>query len=94
MVAEQNTMPGRRAASTCSCRWRTRSRSLIQFVAFDLGATIAYWSRDPKKIIPNLVEVRPTYFPSVPRIFEKIYTMATATWPRTGSSSTRRSSWA
>jgi long-chain acyl-CoA synthetase len=49
---------------------------LIQFVTFDLGGTIAYWEKDPQKIIPNLLEVRPTYFPSVPRIFEKIYTLA------------------
>jgi len=51
---------------------------LIQFVAMDLGATIAYWEKDPLKIVPNLSEVRPTYFPSVPRIFEKIYTQATS----------------
>ncbi len=51
---------------------------LIQFIAIDLGATIAYWEKDPLKIIPNLSEVKPTYFPSVPRIFEKIYTQATA----------------
>ena len=46
---------------------------LVQLGSFDLGATIAYWERDPLKIVPNLAEVRPTYFPSVPRIFEKIY---------------------
>jgi long-chain acyl-CoA synthetase len=51
---------------------------LIQFVSIDLGSTIAYWEKDPQKIIPNLMEVKPTYFPSVPRIFEKIYTLATA----------------
>jgi long-chain acyl-CoA synthetase len=51
---------------------------LIQFVAIDLGAAIAYWEKDPLKIVPNLSEVKPTYFPSVPRIFEKIYTQATA----------------
>ena len=51
---------------------------LIQLGTFDLGATLAYWERDPLKIIPNLAEVKPTYFPSVPRIFEKIYTAATA----------------
>jgi long-chain acyl-CoA synthetase len=50
---------------------------LIQFVALDIGGTIAYWEKDAKKIIPNLMEVKPTYFPSVPRIFEKIYTLAT-----------------
>ena len=49
---------------------------LIQFVAFDIGSAIAYWEKDPQKIIPNLMEVRPTYFPSVPRIFEKIFTLA------------------
>ena len=51
---------------------------LIQFIAMDLGATIAYWEKDPLKIVPNLSEVQPTYFPSVPRIFEKVYTLATS----------------
>jgi long-chain acyl-CoA synthetase len=51
---------------------------LIQLGSFDLGATLAYWERDPLKIMPNLSELKPTYFPSVPRIFEKIYTMATS----------------
>jgi len=51
---------------------------LVQFVAIDLGATIAYWEKEPLKIVPNLSELKPTYFPSVPRIFEKIYTQATA----------------
>ncbi|MGI8440769.1 MAG: AMP-dependent synthetase/ligase [Thermoleophilaceae bacterium] len=51
---------------------------LTQFVVIDLGGTIAYWERDPLKIVPNLSEVRPSFFPSVPRIFEKIYTTATS----------------
>jgi long-chain acyl-CoA synthetase len=51
---------------------------LIQFAAIDLGASIAYWEKDPQKIVPNLMELRPTFFPSVPRIFEKIYTLATS----------------
>jgi long-chain acyl-CoA synthetase len=51
---------------------------LIQFVVIDLGAILAYWEKDPQKIIPNLMEVKPTYFPSVPRIFEKLYTLARA----------------
>jgi long-chain acyl-CoA synthetase len=51
---------------------------LIQFVALDLGGSIAYWEKDPQKIVPNLVEIKPTYFPSVPRMFEKIYTLATS----------------
>jgi long-chain acyl-CoA synthetase len=51
---------------------------LIQFVVIDLGAVLTYWEKDPQKIIPNLMEVKPTYFPSVPRIFEKLYTLARA----------------
>ncbi len=57
---------------------------LIQFGTFALGASLAYWERDPLKIIPNLQEVKPTYFPSVPRIFEKIYTAATAAVEKEG----------
>ncbi len=57
---------------------------LIQFGSFDLGATIAYWERDPLKILPNLAELKPTYFPSVPRIFEKIYTTATSAMEKEG----------
>jgi long-chain acyl-CoA synthetase len=49
---------------------------LVAFTAIDIGATIAFWEKDPQKIVPNLMEVKPTYFPSVPRIFEKIYTLA------------------
>ena len=54
---------------------------LIELGAIDVGATIAYWERDPQKILPNLAEVQPTYFPSVPRIFEKIYALAVASTP-------------
>ena len=41
-----------------------------------VGATIAYFGGDTKQIIPELMEVKPTYLPSVPRIFEKLYTLA------------------
>jgi long-chain acyl-CoA synthetase len=57
---------------------------LIQLLSFDLGGNIAYWERDPLKIIPNLTEVKPDYFPSVPRIFEKIYTAATSEVEKSG----------
>ena len=49
---------------------------LIQLLTFDVGGTIAYFGGDPKAIVPELAETKPTYFPSVPRIFEKIYTLA------------------
>jgi long-chain acyl-CoA synthetase len=54
---------------------------LIQLVNVDVGTTIAYWGRDPTKIVADLQEVRPTYLPSVPRIFEKIYTLAMSSQP-------------
>jgi long-chain acyl-CoA synthetase len=57
---------------------------LIQLGSFDLGATLAYWERDPLKIMPNLSELKPTYFPSVPRIFEKIYTAANSGMEKEG----------
>jgi long-chain acyl-CoA synthetase len=67
---------------------------LIQFLSFSLGGTLAYWERDPLKIVPNLSEVRPTYFPSVPRIFEKIYTAATAAVEQEGGLKKRVFDWA
>ena len=51
---------------------------LIQLLAIDLGSTIAYFGGDTKQIVVELNEVHPTYLPSVPRIFEKIYTLVTA----------------
>jgi long-chain acyl-CoA synthetase len=51
---------------------------LVQLGAWDTGTTIAYWGGDPKQIIPELAQVQPTYLPSVPRIFEKLYGLVTA----------------
>src|SRR5207249_607529 len=51
---------------------------LIQLLTIEVGGTIAYWTGNTSKIIPELAETRPTYFPSVPRIFEKLYTLVTA----------------
>jgi long-chain acyl-CoA synthetase len=52
---------------------------LIELIAIDLGGTIAYWGGDPKGIVGELMAVKPHYLPSVPRIFEKIYTLVTST---------------
>ena len=49
---------------------------LVQLAAFALGSTLAYYGGDTKQIVPELLEVKPTYLPSVPRVFEKIYTLA------------------
>ena len=49
---------------------------LVQLGAVDSGTAIAYYGGDVKAIIGELMEVKPTYLPSVPRIFEKLYTLA------------------
>jgi len=49
---------------------------LIQLGSFDMGTTIAYFGGDTKQIVAELMEVQPTYLPSVPRVFEKVYTLA------------------
>jgi len=51
---------------------------LIQLGILDLGATLVYFGGDPKQIIVEVSEIKPTYLPSVPRIFEKLYTLVTA----------------
>ncbi|MGZ8632587.1 MAG: AMP-dependent synthetase/ligase [Solirubrobacteraceae bacterium] len=54
---------------------------VIQLVNFDIGATIAYFGGDSTQIVPEIQQVQPTYLPSVPRIFEKIYTLALSSQP-------------
>ena len=51
---------------------------LIEVGALYLGGTLAYCSGDTKMIVPEIQETQPDYVPSVPRIFEKIYGLATA----------------
>jgi long-chain acyl-CoA synthetase len=49
----------------------------VQLASFDIGTGIVYFGGDTRQIIPELGDAKPTYFPSVPRIFEKLYTQAT-----------------
>src|SRR3954465_15059464 len=49
---------------------------MTQMAALDVGATLAFWRGDKDKALDDLREVKPTVFPSVPRIFEKIYDQA------------------
>ncbi|MCO5314957.1 MAG: long-chain fatty acid--CoA ligase [Solirubrobacterales bacterium] len=49
---------------------------LVQYGTLDMGGRLAYWQRDQLLIIPNLAEVKPDFFPSVPRIFEKVHDTA------------------
>ena len=47
-----------------------------QLASFDQGTAIVYYGGDTKQILPELIETKPSYLPSVPRIFEKLYTAA------------------
>ena len=47
-----------------------------QLASYELGTAIIYYGGDTKRVIQELVETKPTYLPSVPRIFEKLYTAA------------------
>jgi long-chain acyl-CoA synthetase len=47
-----------------------------QLASYDQGTTIIYYGGDTKQILQELIETQPTYMPSVPRVFEKLYTAA------------------
>ena len=46
---------------------------LTQLASYDQGTAIVYFGGDTKKILEEVIETKPTYLPSVPRIFEKLY---------------------
>jgi long-chain acyl-CoA synthetase len=48
-----------------------------QLASFDQGTAISYFGGDSKQILKEIIETQPTYIPSVPRIFEKLYAAAT-----------------
>jgi long-chain acyl-CoA synthetase len=67
---------------------------LVQLFGIDAGSELAYWRRDPKKIVADVAITQPTHLPSVPRIFEKIYTAATAKVQAAGGLKFKLFNWA
>ena len=51
---------------------------IVQFVTLGVGGELGFWSGDATKLLDDLQEIRPTHFPSVPRVFEKIRSRALA----------------
>src|SRR3989440_4992875 len=49
---------------------------ITQLASYDLGTTLLYYGQDTKQILKEIIDTKPTYLPSVPRIFEKIYAAA------------------
>ena len=50
---------------------------LTQLASYDQGTAIVYFGGDTRAILQEVIETKPTYLPSVPRIFEKLYAAAT-----------------
>jgi long-chain acyl-CoA synthetase len=51
--------------------------ALITMIAtWDQGTTLVFFGGDTKQILSEITETKPTYVPSVPRIFEKLYAAA------------------
>ena len=67
---------------------------IVQILALCRGATLAFWQGDPKRIVEEVSEVQPTILPSVPRIFEKIHTVATTQAHEAGGVKAKLFDWA
>jgi long-chain acyl-CoA synthetase len=46
---------------------------MVLYAAAYAGATLAFFGGDPRQVVAELAQVRPTFLPSVPRVFEKVY---------------------
>jgi len=51
---------------------------IIQMLTIDVGGTLVFWQRDPQRLLEDIREASPTHLTSVPRVFEKIFTAASA----------------
>lgn len=52
---------------------------IAELVAFNLGGAVGYFTGDPLRLLEDCQILRPTHFPSVPRVLNKIYQIANAT---------------
>jgi long-chain acyl-CoA synthetase len=67
---------------------------IVQLIAVQAGVEMAYWRREPKKIVEDVQIIKPTHLPSVPRIFEKIHTAATVRAEAAGGVKAKLFHWA
>jgi long-chain acyl-CoA synthetase len=58
---------------------------VTQVVCVDVGGELAFWGGDPQRIADELSEIHPTHFPSVPRVFEKIHSVALGSVAQSGA---------
>ncbi|GLJ08586.1 hypothetical protein SUGI_0091790 [Cryptomeria japonica] len=52
---------------------------IIEEFFFYRGASVGYWQGDPKLLAEDLLELKPTCFAGVPKVFDRIYAGATKT---------------
>jgi long-chain acyl-CoA synthetase len=67
---------------------------ITELFALDAGATMAFWTGDPARLLDDLRDAAPTHLPSVPRVFEKIHTAATSTLQEAGAARRALMRWA
>jgi long-chain acyl-CoA synthetase len=61
-----------------------------QLASYGEGTALIYYGGDSKQIIPEIIETQPTYLPSVPRVFEKLYAMGEAAVEEAGAEERER----
>ncbi len=88
------TTSSRRTTCCCStCRSRTTSAASCTSWRRCAGYTIAFCA-DPYAVADALLKVRPTVFPSVPRIYEKVHTAVVAKFDEATGARRRLIDWA
>jgi long-chain acyl-CoA synthetase len=63
-------------------------------VSIQTGGTLAFWSGDPRRLVEDVGAARPTHFPSVPRVFEKIHARVLARGEEGSAVKQRLFAWA
>ena len=67
---------------------------VAQMMTLDVGGTLAFWRGDSARLLDDVAEASPTHLPSVPRLFEKIYTRALSAVEDAGGPKRRVFHWA
>jgi long-chain acyl-CoA synthetase len=67
---------------------------VVQMVSIQIGAELAFWSGDPRKLVEDVGAAAPTHFPSVPRVFEKIHARVLARGEEGSAVKRRLFAWA
>jgi long-chain acyl-CoA synthetase len=67
---------------------------IIEMMLLEVGGTLSYWQRDPDKLLDDIKQANPSHFASVPRVFEKIHTKATAGIAQQAAAKRRLVNWA